>query len=248
MPVQAVDIKTPEGTLDARLYHPEGEGRWPAVIQFTDALGIRPTFEGMASRLAAEGYVVLLPNVYYREGRAPLPGLSEGSLADEELRKRVLGLASSLTPERIRSDGAAQLDFLSAHARVKGPRVGVVGYCLGGSVATRMMADFPERVVAAASYHGGRLVMDTPDSPHRLVGQLKGDIYFGHADQDPYMPAEAIARLEAALKTAGVKHQSELYVGAGHGFAVEGTPAYNKDASERHWQTLLALLRRTLPG
>lgn len=248
MPMQAVDIKTPEGTLDARLYYPEGEGQWPAVIQLTDAMGIRPAFESMAGRLAAQGYVVLLPNVYYREGKAPLPGLAEGSFTDGEFRKRLAGLISALTPERLRSDAAAQLDFLSGHARVKGARVGVVGYCMSGAIALRMMADFPERVVAAASYHGGRLATDAPDSPHHLASKLKGELYFGHADQDSLMPTEAIARLEAALKTAGVKHQSELYVGASHGFSVQGMPSYNKDASERHWQTQLELFRRTLGG
>src|SRR5690349_24102375 len=113
MAVQAVDIKTPEGTLDARLYHPDGEGQWPAVLLITDAMGIRPAFEAMANQLMAAGYVVLLPNVYYREGRAPLPGLTEGSFADEAFRKRIFGLIASLTPERIKTDTAAQLDFLS---------------------------------------------------------------------------------------------------------------------------------------
>ncbi|ATB40752.1 dienelactone hydrolase [Cystobacter fuscus] len=248
MAVQAVDIKTPEGTLDARLYHPDGEGQWPAVLLITDAMGIRPAFEAMANRLAAAGYVVLLPNVYYREGRAPLPGLAEGSFTDEAVRKRIFGLISALTPERVKTDAAAQLDFLSAQSQVKGSRVGVVGYCMGGAIAVRLMADFPDRIVAAASYHGGRLATDEPSSPHLLASKLKGEVYFGHADQDVFMPAEAIARLEAALKSAGVKHQSELYVGARHGFAVEGMPVYDKDASERHWQTLLSLFGRTLKG
>ncbi|ADO69554.1 dienelactone hydrolase family protein [Stigmatella aurantiaca] len=245
MPVHAVDIQTPEGTQDAKLYHPEGPGRWPAVIVLTDAMGTRPTFEAMAERLAAAGYAVLLPNVFYREGRAPLPGMV-GSFEDEVFRKRIFGLMGSLTPERIKADAAAQLGFLAGHAQVKGRGVGVVGYCMGGSFAVRMMADFPDRIVAAASYHGGRLATDSPDSPHLLAGRLKGEIYFGHADQDASMPAEAIARLEAALKTAGVKHQSEIYVGARHGFAVEGSPVYDPSAAERHWQTLLALFGRTL--
>ncbi|MFY0578381.1 dienelactone hydrolase family protein [Cystobacter fuscus] len=248
MAVQAVDIKTPEGTLDAGLYHPDGEGQWPAVLLITDAMGIRPAFEAMANRLVAAGYVVLLPNVYYREGRAPLPGLTEGSFEDEAFRKRIFGLIASLTPERIKTDTAAQLDFLSAQPQVKGSRVGVVGYCMGGAIAVRVMADFPDRIAAAASYHGGRLATDEPSSPHLLASKLKGEVYFGHADQDFFMPAEAISRLEAALKSAGVKHQSELYVGARHGFAVEGSPVYDKDASERHWQTLLALFGRTLKG
>jgi carboxymethylenebutenolidase len=167
---------------------------------------------------------------------------------DEAFRRRLMRLMGTLTHERIKMDVAAQLDFLAGQAQVKGARVGVVGYCMGGAIAMRVMAGFPDRIVAAASYHGGGLATDAPDSPHLLAGKLKGEIYFGHADQDVFMPAEAIARLEAALKTAGVKHQSELYVGARHGFAVEGLPVYDKGAAERHWQTMFALFRRTLGG
>jgi carboxymethylenebutenolidase len=130
--------------------------------------------------------------------------------------------------------------------QVKGPGVGVVGYCMGGAVAMRMMAGFPERVVAAASYHGGHLATDDANSPHLLADKLHGELYFGHADKDVFMEAPAIARLEAALKTAGVKFQSELYAGAGHGFAVNGSQAYTPQASERHWETMLALFGRTL--
>ncbi|PTL75025.1 dienelactone hydrolase family protein [Vitiosangium sp. GDMCC 1.1324] len=246
MAVQDVELKTREGTMDAKLFHPDGQGQWPAVILLTDAFGIRPVFEAMANRLVAAGYVVLLPNVYYREGRAPLPNL-EGSFSSEEGRKRIYGLIGSLTPERVKADAAAELDFLAGHAKVKkGSRVGVVGYCMGGSMVVRFAADFPERIAAAASFHGGRLATDAPDSPHRVVGKVKGELYFAHADQDASMPAEAIAQLETALKTAGVKHQSELYTGARHGFAVEGSAVYDKDASERHWSKLLELFGRTL--
>ncbi|HEX8440769.1 dienelactone hydrolase family protein [Archangium sp.] len=244
--MQDVDIKTREGTMDAKVFHPEGQqGPWSAVILLTDAFGIRPVFEAMARRLAKAGHVVLLPNVYYREGRAPLPNLN-GSFADEAFRKRIFGLIATLTPERIRTDAAAALDFLAGLPQVKGPKVGVVGYCMSGAMAVHMAADFPDRIVAAASFHGGRLATDAPDSPHRVVGKVKGELYFGHADQDGSMPAEAIARLEAALKEAGVTAQSELYTGARHGYAVEGSAAYDKEASERHWSKLLALFGRTL--
>lgn len=245
--MQDVDIKTSDGTMDAKLFLPEGQGQVPAVILLTDAFGIRPVFEAMARRLASVGYVVLLPNVYYREGRAPLPNL-HGSFADEAFRNRIMGLIGTLTPERVRTDAAAELDFLAAQPRVKGSRVGVAGYCMSGAIAVRMAAYFPERIAAAASFHGGRLATDAPDSPHLLVGKVKGELYFGHADQDGSMPAEAIARLEAALKQAGVKARSELYAGARHGYAVEGSAAYDKVASERHWSTLLELFDRNLEG
>ena len=138
------------------------------------------------------------------------------------------------------------LAFLEKQKEVKGPRVGVVGYCMSGPMAVRLAAQFPDRVAAAASYHGVRLATDTPDSPHRLLGQVRGELYFGHADQDSLMPTDAIARLEASVKDVGVRARSEVYVGAHHGFAVEDSVAYNKEASERHWTTMLELFNRTL--
>ncbi|MBZ4415798.1 dienelactone hydrolase family protein [Myxococcus sp. RHSTA-1-4] len=244
--MQDIDIKTSNGTMDAKLFHPEeGQGPWPAVILLVDAFGIRPVFEEMAHRLAKEGYVVLLPNVFYREGHASKLDLN-GSFEDEAFRKRIYALIGGLTPERLRVDAAAELDFLARHPRVKGPKVGVAGYCMSGGIAVRMAADSPDRIAAAASSHGGRLATDAPDSPHRLVGRVKGELYFGHADNDNSMPAEAIQKLEAALKEAGVKHRSELFAGKRHGYAVAGTAAYDEEAAEQHWQRLLDLFNRTL--
>jgi carboxymethylenebutenolidase len=246
--MEDIDIKTSDGTMDAKLFHPEeghGQGPWPAVILLMDAFGIRPVFEEMARRLAKEGYVVLLPNVFYREGHASRLDL-HGSFEDEAFRKRIYGLIGALTPERLKADGAAELDFLARHPRVRGPKVGVAGYCMSGGIAVRLAADFPDRVAAAASSHGGRLATEAPDSPHRVVGRVKGELYFGHADHDGSMPVAAIQKLEAALKEAGVKHRSELFEGKRHGYAVAGSAAYDKDASEQHWQRLLDLFGRTL--
>jgi carboxymethylenebutenolidase len=243
--MEDVDIKTAEGTMDAKLFHPEGNGPWPAVILLMDAFGIRPAFEEMARRLAKAGYVVLLPNVFYREGHASKLELN-GSFDDEAFRKRIYALIGGLTPERLKEDAGAELDFLGSHPRVKGPKVGVAGYCMSGGIAVRMAADFPDRIGAAASSHGGRLATDAADSPHRQVGKVKGELYFGHADKDGSMPAEAIQKLEAALKEAGVKYRSELFPGARHGYAVAGSAAYDEAASEKHWQRLLDLFERTL--
>lgn len=246
--MEDIGIKTADGTMDAKLFQPEGNGPWPAVILLVDAFGVRPVFEEMGRRLAKEGYVVLLPNVFYREGPAPKLDLMHGSFEDEAFRKRIYTLIGGLTPERLKVDAGAQLDFLARHPHVKGPKAGVAGYCMSGGIAVRMAADFPDRIGAAASSHGGRLATDAPDSPHRLVGRVKGELYFGHADNDGSMPAEAIQKLEAALKEAGVRHRSELFAGKRHGYAVAGTAAYDKEASEAHWQRLLELFRRTLPG
>jgi carboxymethylenebutenolidase len=244
--MEDVDIKTADGVMDAKLFQPEvQQGSWPAVIMLVDAFGVRPVFEAMARRLAKAGYVVLLPNVFYREGHASRLEL-KGSFADEAFRTRIYGLIGSLTPERQKRDAAAELDFLSRHPSVRGPKVGVAGYCFSGGMAVRMAADFPERIGAAASSHGGRLATDSADSPHRLLGKVKGELYFGHADHDNSMPAEAIQTLEAALKESGVKHLSELYPGARHGYSVEGSAAYQQETAETHWSRLLDLFGRTL--
>ena len=176
--MQDVDIKTADGVMDAKLFQPEGTGPWPAVIMITDAMGIRPSFEDMAKRLSAAGYVVLLPNVFYRDGHASRLEL-KGTFQDPAFRTRIYGLIGSLTPERQKADAAAELDFLARHPSVKGSKVGVTGYCFSGGVAVRMAANFPDRIAAAASSHGGKLATDSPDSPHRLVGQVKGELYFG---------------------------------------------------------------------
>ncbi|RKH10664.1 dienelactone hydrolase family protein [Corallococcus sp. CA053C] len=243
--MQDVDIKTADGVMDAKLFQPEGPGPWPAVIMLMDAFGVRPSFEIMAQRLADAGYVVLLPNLFYRDGHASRLEL-KGTFADEVFRKRIYGLIGDLTPDRQKQDAAAELDFLSHHPSVKGTRVGVAGYCFSGGLAVRMAANFPDRIAAAASSHGGRLVTDAPDSPHRLVGQVKGELYFGHADKDSSMPAQAIETLEAALKAAGTRYVSELYPGASHGYAVERWPQYHPEAAETHWRRLTELFGRTL--
>ncbi|WP_404370661.1 dienelactone hydrolase family protein [Corallococcus coralloides] len=244
--MQDVDIKTADGVMDAKWVRPEGSGPWPAVIMIPDAFGIRPVFEDMARRLSKSGYVVLLPNVFYREGPTSKLDLARGSFADEAFRKRFFGLAGALTPERLKMDAGAVLDFLARQPFVKGPKAGVAGYCFSGGLAVRMGADFPDRIGAVASSHGGRLATDSPDSPHRRVNQVKAELYFGHADNDNSMPADAIRTLEAALKDAGVKYRSELYPGAQHGYSVAGTPAFNAEVAETHWKRLEDLFGRTL--
>ncbi|RKH10372.1 dienelactone hydrolase family protein [Corallococcus sp. CA047B] len=244
--MQDVDIKTADGVLDAKLFQPEGAGSWPAVILCMDAMGVRPSLESMARRIAAAGYVVLLPNVFYRDGHASKLEL-KGTFEDPVFRKHIYALIGNLTPERQKTDAAAELDFLARHPSVQpGSKVGVTGYCFGGGVAVRMAANFPDRIGAVASSHGGKLATDSPDSPHRLVGQVKGELYFGHADNDSSMTAEDIQTLEAALKAAGVKYVSELYPGARHGYAVDNWPAYHPQAAETHWRRILELFGRTL--
>ncbi len=246
--ISTVDIPTADGTADAFLAAPEGNGRHPGVLLYMDAFGPRPRLEEMAAHIAAHGYVVLVPHVFYRQGRAPL--IDTAALMNPEARGRLFETLSpwmrELTPERAMSDADAYLDFLAAHDQVDEGPVGTIGYCMGGALALRTAAHRPERVAAAAAFHPARLATDAPDSPHLLVDRLRAEVYVASADRDKGMPPEQQERLDAALTEAGVTHACEQYDGATHGFTMSDTAVYDEAATERHWQALLPLLERTL--
>ncbi|MEA2158928.1 MAG: carboxymethylenebutenolidase [Solirubrobacteraceae bacterium] len=239
-----IDVSTPDGTADAYLTRPDEDRRYPPVLFMVDAPGLRPRIEEMADRIAAKGYAVLAPNVFYRAGRAPV--LPVPDFSDSESRtsfmQAIRPLMEELTPERMTLDGAAYLDLLQGAA--DGPAA-ITGYCLGGRLGWRIAAAHPDRVVALGSFHGGGLVTDAPDSPHRSADKLKAELYFGHADQDRSMTPEQIAVLEQALDAAGVRYRSEIYAGALHGYTMADAAAYNEAACERHFAELFALLERS---
>lgn len=239
-----VDVKTADGTADAYLTRPDDRRRG-AVLFMIDAIGLRPRIEEMADRIAARGYVVLAPNVFYRAGRAPVLPLPDFSEPDSRasFMQSVRPLIDQLSPERIASDGAGYLDCLADVA--DGP-VAITGYCLGVRLGWRIASAHPDRVAALGGFHGAGLVSDATDSPHRSAGQLTAELYLGHADQDANMSAEQIAILERALQDAGVRFRSELYAGALHGYTMSDTAVYNEAACERHFTELFALLDRTL--
>jgi carboxymethylenebutenolidase len=243
-----VDIPTADGVADAILAVPTGRGRWPAVLVFMDAFGVRPRLEEMAERLASHGFVVCVPNLFYRAGRAPVVELPD--LTDPESRGAVFGrlrpLMEALTPALAMADAAAYLDFLSGDDRVVSGPVATIGYCMGGALALRTACRFPERVAAVGSFHAGRLATDAPDSPHLAFGDLRAEVYVAHADNDASMPPEQQQLVERALADAGVTYRTELYQGAAHGFTMADTSVYDEAAAERHWQNLVPLLERTL--
>lgn len=241
-----VDIPTADGTADAYLVGPDDGGAHPGVLFAIDAIGLRPRIEEMADRIAGHGYVVLAPNVFYRAGRAPVPAPAD--LTDPDAREAFMRearpLMDALTPEVVARDGSAYLERLAAEA--DGP-VAITGYCMGVRVAWRIAVAHPGRVAALAGFHGGGLVTEDADSPHRSAGSLPGvELVLGHADEDPSMSAEAIAALEGALDEAGARYRSEVYPGASHGYTMADTAAYDEAACERHFTELLALLDRTL--
>jgi carboxymethylenebutenolidase len=240
-----IEIQTADGVAEAYLATPDDGERPPGVLFLMDAFGLRPRIEEMADRIAERGYAVLAPNLFYRAGRVPV--LPFPDMTQEDARAdfftKVRPLMGELTPERLAADGAAYLDEL---AKVSDGPVALTGYWLGVRVGMRIAAAHPDRVAALGGFHGGGLVTDDPNSPHRVVDQLRAELYFGHADNDQSNSAEQIAALDTALDDAGVPHRSEVYEGAAHGYTMSDTPAWNEQASERHFTALFDLLERTL--
>lgn len=244
----SVDVITQDGTADAYLAHPAGPGPFPAVLFYMDAFGLRPHLEKMADRLASAGYTVLVPNVFYRAGRAPvieLPDFIDPS-ARPGLFEQIGPMLRSLKPDVLMRDAEAYLRFLADSPLAADGPVGITGYCMGAGLALRTAGTFPDRVAAAAGFHGAHLASEAEDSPHLLADRVTAELYFAHADQDAAMPPEQIERLEQALTAAGVKHRCEVYTGAHHGYTQADTAAYDAAAAERHWDALLELFKRAL--
>jgi carboxymethylenebutenolidase len=240
-----VDIPTRDGVADAYLSVPDDGRRHPGVLFMIDAFGLRKRIQDMADRIASHGYAVLAPNVFYRNGRAPvlpMPDMREEG-ARAEFFKQLGPLREPLTAENVAADGAAYLRELADVA--DGP-VAITGYCMGTRLGLTIGAAHPDRVAAVAGFHGGNLVTDEPSSPHRLVGDLRAEVYLGYADNDGSATPEQIATLDAALDEAGVTHRSEVYAGAAHGYTMSDTPVYDAEATERHYAALFDLLGRTL--
>ncbi|MGB8150838.1 MAG: dienelactone hydrolase family protein [Candidatus Cybelea sp.] len=240
-----VEIETRDGTCPSYVYRPTGSGPWPAVLIFMDGLGIRPAMLEIGERLATHGYFVLLPDLFYRSGRYE-PMDPRVVFADPDQRKILMERFFALaTPANIMSDTRAFLDYLAEQPNVKPGRIGTTGYCLGGLMSLTAAGTYPDRIVATASYHGGRLATDAPDSPHLLAPKIKSSVYVAGAIEDQSFPDEMKERLEVALTSAGVDHEIETYQ-AKHGWVLRDTPAYDAAAAERHWQTLIELLEATL--
>jgi len=240
-----IAIKTKDGSCPAYVFKPQGAGPWPAILFYMDGIGIRPALFEMAEKMAAHGYFVLLPDLFYRSGPyAPMNAKTVFSVPSErkELMEKFISKASQ---KNIMSDTQAFLDFLDGAPEVKRGKIGTTGYCLGGYMSLAAAGTYPDRILAAASYHGGRLANDAPDSPHLLAPKIKARVYVAGAIEDDSFNDEAKARLEDALTKAGVRHQVETYQ-ARHGFVPRDTPAHDDKAEQRHWQTLFGLFDQTL--
>jgi carboxymethylenebutenolidase len=247
-----VEIKTPDGTCDAAFIHP-ASGSHPGVLIWTDAFGLRPSFRAMAKRLAAQGYSVLVPNPFYRVGKSPF--FEDASKVDfAKDRDKINPLMASITaPGAAEKDAPVYIAFLDAQKQVnKSKKIGTQGYCMGGALVMRTAATVPDRVGAGASFHGGGLVNDTPNSPHLLAAKIKAKMYFGIATNDDMRQPDAKVKLKEAFEAAHNPAEIEVYKESQHGWCVtdmpaqNGMPIYNKPDAERAWSKLTVLYKTAL--
>ncbi|MFN8193143.1 MAG: dienelactone hydrolase family protein [Nocardioidaceae bacterium] len=240
-------VTTPDGTAEAWLARPDDDQAHPGVLFVMDAIGLRPRIHEMADRIASWGYVVLAPNVFYREGSAAETS-PDGPLDTAEKREAFFDVAmprvGRLTPDLALRDIAAYLDALTGRDDVLTP-VGVTGYCMGARIALRAACAHPDLVAACGGWHGGGLATEGDDSPHLGLPSARARFSFGHADQDRSMGPEAVARLGAALDAAGLEAVNEVFAGAAHGYTMADTAVYDEAAAERHFGALRALLDQT---
>ncbi len=230
-----VQIPTPDGQCPATLHVPDKPG--PAVIVYPDAGGAREVMREMGDRLAALGYVALVPDVYYREGDWKPFDLAT-AFGDPEERGRLFATMGTLTPARIDADAGAFLEFLAQQPEVAGGAVGLTGYCMGGRISLRVAAIHAPRVAAVASFHGGNLAnADDPNSPHHIADRITGVVLVAAAQEDASFPPGQEQLLAQVLTDAGVRHTIETYP-AKHGFAVTDNATYDKAVAERHWRAL----------
>lgn len=242
---ERIDLSTNDGVLDVHVFTPEtGSGPWPAIVLYMDAFGIRPALAAMAQRLASNGYMVALPNLYYRSPFAPFAPDVVATEGPE--RERFKSMIASINQKMVMDDTRLVIERIDIHPSVRRGAWGIVGYCMGGGYALSAAGTFPGRVVVAASFHGGSLATDKPDSPHRLAPKMRARVYIGAAEIDASFPPEQQVRLEGALTDAGVRHTMEIYPKTRHGFAVTGHIAYDDGAAALHWRRLLDLLKDTL--
>ncbi len=255
MPTSTIDVVTPHGVCPTQIFTPDGAGSWPAVIVCADAFGVRPSLIELAARIARGGYLVALPELFFRVGSAAklLPSGARtdgkslfGLFADPGLRAKFMKeyYAPTVAYDHLRDTIGPLLDALKTRADVR-TRVGTTGYCMGGNVALRIATLFGDRIAATASFHGGSLATKEPDSPHLRLGSVRSRVYIAGASDDASFTDESKATLTKALVDARVDHKVETYP-ARHGFAIADNPAYDQVVCERHFAALDAFFAASL--
>jgi carboxymethylenebutenolidase len=247
-----VEIQTPDGTCDAAFIHPK-TGSHPGVLVWPDAFGLRPSMRNIAKRIAGEGYSVVVPNPFYRLTKAPFTDASGFNFQNAADMAKLQPLMASInSPGNAEKDAAALVAYLDAQKEVnKGKKIGTQGYCMGGALVMKTAAALPDRIGAGASFHGGGLVTDKPESPHLLAPKIKARLYIGIASNDDKRQPDAKDKLKDAFAAAKVRAEIEVYESL-HGWCVadmplqNGAPIYNKADAERAWGKLVALYKAGL--
>jgi len=241
-----VMVKTPDGNCDAVLFYPEGQGTWPAVVIWTDIAGLRPAFRDMGRRLAAQGYTVLVPNPFYRSAKAPVVGATF-DFNNEEQRNKLFSYRAAMKDDGIDRDAQAYVAFLDAQPQTaKNKKVGVQGYCMGGSMTFRTAAAVPSRIGAVGSFHGGNgLVTKDANSPHLLIPKTNATFLVCQAQNDDMMQPQLKDDLKAAFSAGHRTANVEVYH-ANHGWCVPGGAVYDQAEAERAWTNLGALYKSAL--
>lgn len=244
----SVDIPGTDGICDSYIAYPEENGSYTGVILYMDAFGLRPYLQEMAKELAALGYFVFAPNLFYRQRRSPVIDMEFPISAEAApaAHKQLRALIEKHSPALTVKDAKMFFDFLSRQKQCAPGGYGLTGYCMGGGMAIRTAAEYPDQIRAVASFHAGRLATDAPDSPHLLFPKIKAELYIAHADRDETMPTEQIERVRKALEQSPVKYKAEVYEGALHGYTMMDLPNGNVEALKRHWTQLSSFFARTL--
>ncbi len=237
-----IEVSSRNGGIPSFAVCPDGPGSYPGIILYMDAPGIREELRNLARRIAKQGYFCLLPDMYYRIGTLRFDFVRRA----EGMRPAMFAAMNSLTNAMVMDDTAACLGFLDAQEKVKLGPVGCIGYCMSGRYVTTAAAKFPNRFAASASLYGVGIVSDAEDTPHKLVDQIKGEMYFGFAEVDDTVPANVIPTLKESLDKAKTKYQLDVFPGSRHGFHFPEREAYNTFAAEQSWAKIVAMWDRNL--
>jgi carboxymethylenebutenolidase len=235
-------VATHDGTMETFIVHPDGPGPYPVLVQLMDGIGMREELRDHARRMAANGYYIAAPDLYYRSGlKGPL------DFTNAETRDKLMATMAGLTSERVTADIKGVLDVATRDLAARPGKIGLYGFCMGGKLTLELSQSLGDRVAAGASIHPGMLVTDAPTSPHRHLDEVTAELYFGIADKDDHATPAQMEELEAALKARGANYQLEWHPGALHGFMMSSrVEMYNEQAAEKVWDRMEALFARTL--
>jgi carboxymethylenebutenolidase len=249
---RAIDIPTADGMMDAYAAWPRGEGAFPLVIMFMDIWGLREELFALARKVAAQGYYCVLPNLYYRQGKLRFERRNAAGRMVSfdtlplDMQQEMLALGRGLTRQMIEADVTAIFDYAGTQPVSSGP-VGTVGFCLGGRIGFFAAQSFPDRIRATSSLHGTLLVTDAADSPHRLIGRMKGEVYCGHGEHDRFSEPQILAALEAPFKgRSDLVYRSHLHRGAHHGYSLPDRDVHDAAATALDWLETFAMFERQL--